>query len=166
MAFKNPVTAIIERLKAKAKQPSKAGHDWISFAKGVVEVSSALGLSSEVAQMTLFGLIATGEIPASDKKDLIDIDRCTIAELSKLAFVSAGELRNWLREQSTSPLSNRDAVIAEKLRAGDVPGRNIPWKQFCDDVRNQCNARRSKGRPVFGFEDKQIQRAVKALKQR
>ena len=153
---------ILATVKAGTKTP-----DWLSFGKAVGEVANTLGLPHEVAQATLFGLIAIGDIRAGDVKgNVIDIDDCTIGELGgKPAFVDWGGLRDWLRKHSTVPTSDRVAVIKEMLRDGDIPGRNVEWKPFYDEVRNRCGGWH-KGRPARGFSDKQIWRDVKALQQR
>jgi hypothetical protein len=159
-------SAIIERLKSNAKRPIKAAYQWIRFAKASGEIAEALSCTHEIAQMTLFGLVATGNVRALDAaKHFIDLDECTIAELEgKPAYIAADELRDWLKGCSTAPLPNRrNAVIAQKLDRGEFPGRNVAWKKFCDGVRNECNGWRSKGRPAHGFSDKQIQRAVKEI---
>jgi hypothetical protein len=165
MASTKPLTAIVERLKAKAKLPNEADHDWIKFPRAVTEVIEAFGICSEAASMMLFGLIATGQVRALDNhQGFIDLDDCTIADLEgKPRFISANQLRSWLRQWSAVPTADRDRVIAEKLRAGEIPGRSIPWKEFCDDVRNKCNGWRGKGKPDWGFGDKQIRRIVSDL---
>jgi hypothetical protein len=155
-------------VRRMTKRPNTVRYDWINIAQAVSEIAKALNLPSEIAQVTLFGLIATGTIPASDVKGLIDIDQCTIADLEgRPAFVEAGRLRNWLRDYSKAPLPNRlDAVIAEKLQAGSVPGRNVDWKPFCDNVRDECNGwivTGGKRKANKGFGDKTIQRRVKYL---
>jgi hypothetical protein len=165
MASTKPVTAIVERLKAKARRPNKADHDWVKYPTAVTEVVEAFGISSEAASMMLFGLIATGQVRALDNhQEFIDLDDCTIAELEgKPKFVRADEFRNWLREWSAVPTADRDRVIADKLRSGEFPGRNTTWKKFCDEVRNKCNGWRAKGKPAWGFGDKQIRRIVSDL---
>jgi hypothetical protein len=165
MASTKPITSIVERLKAKVKQPSKADHDWIKFAQAVTEVIEAFGLPGDAASVMLFGLIATGQVRALDKAgQFIDLDSCTIAELEgKPKSVSANELRGWLREWSAAPTTDRARVIADKLRSGEIPGRNITWKEFCDDVRSKCNGWRDKGKPNWGFGDKQIKRICNHL---
>ena len=161
------LTAIIERLKPNAK--GSAEYDWISFAKAVSEVAEALSIPHEVAQMTLVGLIATGDISASNAKGLIDLDETTIAEL-RIDQAAAGELRGWLREHSKAPLvGQRDFVIAKLLRNGAVPARSVTWKEFCDKVRNECNGWQGKGAkrmPAWGFDHKTIQRQVAKLTRR
>ena len=83
-------------LKGKAKPRSKADYEWINIANAVGETAKALNLPSEIASDTLWP-VANGEIRASDKTDLIDLDECTIAELQgRPAFVVADELREWL----------------------------------------------------------------------
>jgi hypothetical protein len=166
MASYKRLTEELERLKA-SKLFNKADHDWIKFTEAVDEIVEAFGICSEAASKTLFGLIATGLVRALDKAEqVIDLDECTIAELEgKPKFVSASQLRSWLREWSAAPTGDRMRVIEAKLRSGQIPGRNIPWKQFCNDVRNDCNARLdAKGRPALGFSDKQIQRTVNGLR--
>jgi hypothetical protein len=79
------------------------------------------------------------------------------------------DLRDWLRKQSPVPLSGRqrEAVIAEMLRSGDNPPRNISWKEFCVKVRDQCNGwiNKAKDKAALGYSLKQIQRAVKDLRE-
>ena len=162
------LTAIFERMRPSTK--GRADYDWISFAKAVREVADALSIPSEVAQMTLFGLIATGDIPASNGKGLIiDLDETTIAEL-RINQVAADELRTWLREHSTVPVvGQRDFVIGKLLRNGTVPARSVSWKEFSDKVRNECNGWQGKGtkrKPAWGFDNKTIQRQVAKLTQR
>src|SRR5262245_2969195 len=114
---------LVERLKADAK--SKADPDWISFNQAEDELAKAFGLSNDVASMTLFGLIATGLLPAADtSRRLIDLDTTTIVELDhKPAFVSEGDLRHWLRDQSDVPTNKLDLVIKKFLRSGKAPWR-------------------------------------------
>jgi|SRR6516164_7895114 hypothetical protein len=162
---------LVERLKANAKPPRKADHNWITFAAAVGDIAEALSLRSEVAEAILFGLVATGDIRAQDHDDeIIDLNECTIAELSgKPVYVSENELKDWLRKYSAAPTKDRDRVITERLQIGLRPPRNIPWKRFYDDIRSACNGWQGKGdkrKPAWGFSDKQIQRAVKALGQR
>jgi hypothetical protein len=165
MASTKPITAIVERLKAKAKPPNKTDYEWIKFTKAAAEIQEAFGTCPEAAQMTLFGLIATGQVRALDKAEqFIDLDDCTIAELEgKPKFVRADQLRDLLREWSPVPTADRDRVIAEKLRSNQIPGGNTPWKKFCDEVRDKCNGWRAKGEPEWGFSQKQIHRSVNKL---
>jgi hypothetical protein len=116
--------------------------------------------------MTLYGLCATGNVGSvTDELEIIDGEECTIEELEgSLAFVSASDVRHWLTEWSPAPQPlKRDAVIEAKLQAGAIPGRNIPWKKFCDEIRDECNGWGAKGKPAWGFSNKQIQRHVKDL---
>ena len=41
----------------------------------------------------------------------------------------------WLSQQAGC----RDAAIRRLLAEGVIPPTNIPWKQFCDRVRDECN---------------------------
>jgi hypothetical protein len=102
-------------------------------------------------------LIATERIRARD----LDLAGCKLADLEQAEFVSGSDLAEWL----PPPLNERDARIAKLVRDGANPPRTQPWKDFCNEVRDQCRAGwRAKGKPAWGFSDKQIQRAVKALK--
>jgi hypothetical protein len=88
MASTKPVTAIVERLKAKAKLPNEADHDWIKFPRAVTEVIEAFGICSEAASMMLFGLIATGQVRALDNhQGFIDLDDCAIADCPPSALM-------------------------------------------------------------------------------
>jgi|SRR5215510_1598524 len=165
MVNKQFVTTLVKRLTK-----AKADHDWIGFASAVNEVIDALNVPSEVAQKTLFGLIASGEVPARNRKDAIDLDETTIAELTKIDQVAVDELGAWLRKHSTLPIAGqRDFVIGKLLRNGVVPTRSVSWKEFGDKVRNECNGWQGKGakrKPAWGFDNKTIQRQVAKLQQR
>jgi hypothetical protein len=158
------------KLNAKRRPRTKADFEWIGQSVAWAELTHAFNLPTAVAAMLLDGLVATGVVRALDGDGvLIDPEDCTIADLEgKAASVAANELRNWLREHSTLPQgSQARRVIARKLREGINPPRTIPWKSFCNDVRNECNGwvgHGAKRRPAHGFSDKQIQRGVKDLK--
>jgi hypothetical protein len=157
----------LERLRA-LKPQTKADLEWVSYSVADSELAQALSLPNDVALTLLCGLIATGNVRALNKdRELIDLGDCTIAELEgKPAFVAADDLRDWLHEHSTLP-SDRDRLIAQKLRAGINPPRTIPWKPFCNDIRDGCGGwigNGTKRKPAHGFSDKQIQRAVKDLR--
>lgn len=54
-------------------------------------------------------------------------------------------------------------AVQTRLHRGEMPGRNSPWKTFCDNVRDDCDGW-SKGRkPMRGYGDKTIGRIVKDL---
>ena len=158
----------LERLKRMGEW--KPEHEWISHVVAQDELAQAFTLPSAVAAMMLDGLIATGNVRARDKNDdLIDLDECSIGGLEgKAELVAANELRDWLRVHSTLPQGSQiRRVITRKLREGFNPPRTIPWKSFCNDVRNECNGwvgNGAKRRPAHGFGDKQIQRAVNGLR--
>jgi hypothetical protein len=160
----------MELLRAKGRPRTKADFEWISQVVAQDELAQAFTLPSAVAAMLLDGLIATGNVRARDmNEELIDLDECTIAQLEgKAELVAANELRDWVREHSTLPQgSQARRVITRKLREGINPPRTIPWKSFCNDVRNECNGwvgNGAKRRPAHGFSDKQIQRAVNDLR--
>jgi hypothetical protein len=165
MNSKNPIEAIVEHgMRKYANRGDKAAHRWISISTALTEVRGAFGISAGAAEVMLNGLVATGNVLALDEaEEVIDLDECRITELEeKPRWISATELRDWLREHSVRPMADRDRVIAEKLRSGQVPGRNIDWKAFCDDVRDKCNGwlSKSKGTTAWGFGDKQIKRIV------
>jgi hypothetical protein len=155
--MKGDMASIIERLKRRKATPKPA--DWIRVAHGVDEIVNALSIPSAVAQITLIGLIATGNVRMRD----LDPEDCKLADVERAEFVSATDIAEWLREYA-APLKERDAVIAKLIRNGANPPRTHSWKDFSNDVRNQCDGWRAKGKPAWGFGDRQIQRAVKALK--
>jgi hypothetical protein len=77
----------------------------------------------------LYGLCATGNVRCSNKKlQVLDPDDYMIADFEgEPAYVAASDVRHWLAQWSKAPLANiLDAVIAEKLQAGVVPGRIVP----------------------------------------
>jgi|SRR6516164_991483 len=168
-----PSAALMQRLRAPRRPRTKADIEWIGEGVAWDDLAKAFNLPSDVASMLLHGLVATGTVHALGKDgELIDLDQCTIADLEgKVKSVSVDELRDWISEHSALPEGpeGRDRVIAQKLSAGVVPPRTISWKTFCDDVRNECRGWIGNGatrKPALGFGDKQIQRAVKNLKQR
>jgi hypothetical protein len=117
--------------------------------------------------MALSGLCATGNMrSADDMHKIIDAEDIKVSDLfSTLAYVDAVDVRHHISEWSTKPQPNHlNGVIVTKLRSGQVPGRNITWKEFCDDVRNASNGWRAKGQAAWGFSDKQIQRKVRYLR--
>jgi len=157
---------LTERLRAIGRPRTKADFEWIGSGVAWDELAKAFSLPSEVASMLLHGLVASGTVHALDGDEkLIDLDDCTIADLEgRVKSVSVDELGDWIVGASSRPQRNhRNRVIVGKLQSGDVPGRNVPWKKFCDDVRNLCNGWGAKGRPATGFSNKQIQRAVNDL---
>ena len=168
MQDRSKAQAIVKPLIAKAKQPNKAGPDWISFDQAVGEVLNAFRLPNEAATMMLYGLIETNNVGVGDRKQ--HIEEFTIAELEgKIAFVNGGDLKDWLRQTSSMPLLNRrDAVIKRMLGEDKVPGRGgtMKWKPFEDQVRNECNGWvGKKRRPAPGFDHRTFQRSVAKLRQ-
>jgi hypothetical protein len=150
-------SAIVKRLtKGRGK------HEWISFAQGFSQVAVGLGLSHEVAEMVLYGLVATGLVAAD-----IDIDEATIADLGhKPVRVSADDVRDWLRQHSNVPTGKLNTVITRLLSEGISPPLNIEWKPYCDLVRNTLGGKRigKAGRPTIS--DRTITRHTKALQDR
>jgi hypothetical protein len=69
----------------------------------------------------------------------------------------------WLSQQAGC----RDAAIRRLLAEGVIPPTNIPWEQFCDRVRDECNGWMGEGRtrtPSWGFNDRTIRDAVGRVK--
>jgi len=98
----------------------------LTFSEAATEIAQALNIKREAAEMTLYGLCATGNVGSvTDELEIIDGEECTIEELEgSLAFVSASDVRHWLTEWSPAPQPlKRDAVIEAKLQAGAIPGR-------------------------------------------
>jgi hypothetical protein len=60
--------------------------------------------------------------------------------------------------------SRREAVIAAMIAEGVIPPDTIEWKEFYKRVRDECNGWRGKGKPAWGFGDKQIKRIVGDLR--
>jgi hypothetical protein len=159
------------KLNRVRRPRTKADFEWIGQSIAWAELTQAFNLSNDVAAMLLDGLIATGNVRALDRDgELIDIDNCPVADLEgKAKSIAANELRDWISAHSTLPQGPqaRDRLIAQKLGEGINPPRNIPWKKFCDDIRDGCGGwivTDGKRVPTRGFSDKQIQRAVKDLK--
>jgi hypothetical protein len=139
------------------------GKQALGFDEAATVIAQALAIPHQAAGMLLYGLAATGNVRTlDDELDPIDEDKCTISELGgSIAYVSAEDIRRWLGDWSVvSQPSHRETVIAAMLP------RTVPWKQFCNDVRNACRGWKAKGKPALGFGDKQIQRIVKNLRQR
>jgi hypothetical protein len=149
------MASIVERLKRR-KANAKPDPDWLTVNEAIRVLAKALIIPDEVAQFTLIGLIATERIRTRD----LDLGGCKLAELEQAEFVSGSDLAEWL----PPPPNERDVVIATLVRGGANPPRTGPWKDFCDQVRNQCRSGWLGKRPGHGFTDKQIQRAVKALR--
>jgi hypothetical protein len=161
----------MELLRAKGRPRTKADFEWINRVVARDELAQAFNLPSAAAAMLLHGLIATGNVRVlGNDNELIDIDNCAIADLEgKAASVAGDELRDWINAHSTLPQGpqGRDRLIAQKLQDGINPPRTIPWKQFCDGVRDECGGwivTGGKRVPARGFSDKQIQRAVNDLR--
>ena len=55
--------------------------------------------------------------------------------LSGLRAEGIADVDAWLSQQAGC----RDAAIRRLLAGGVIPPTNIPWKQFCDRVRDECN---------------------------
>jgi hypothetical protein len=156
-----------KKTKAKASDTS-----FLSFTKAAEEIAEALNVCNEMAEMTLYGLCATGNIRSfNDQREPIDFDECTIDAFGRgpPANVAADDVKDTLAEWSPGPQSStmRDIAIAAKLRAGMKPGRGVSWKVFCDEIRNECNGwlDERKTKAAWSFENKTIQRKVKDLRQ-
>jgi hypothetical protein len=69
----------------------------------------------------------------------------------------------WLSQQAGC----RDAAIRRLLAEGVIPPTNIPWNQFCDRVRDECNGWIGEGpgrTAAWGFNDRTIRDAVGRVK--
>jgi hypothetical protein len=130
------------------------------------EIVKALGITRETALMVLYGLCATANLRCfTADRQIIDTDQGPLVIEGKIAFVEADDIRHWLLQSSQAPLTDqREIVIAELLASDQLPGENIEWKPFCDLVRDRCNGWRKRGKPTWGFGDKQIKRVVKTLR--
>jgi hypothetical protein len=152
-------------------KPSPVG-EWITLNIAIGKVAEALSFHEDLAEAILFGLIANQDLRVGDAKgELIDTDQASISDVrSKLTYIAYSDLQHWLREHAKLPLvKDRDNVIAALLTEGKIPGSNIAWKDFDDEVRDLCNGWLGKGakrRPARGFDHRTIQRSVKARLER
>jgi hypothetical protein len=127
------------------------------------DIAKALNVPRTIAEMILYGLVATNAVQAcNEKSDLIDGDECTLVDLDgRLEWLDADELREWLRNNAGAPLhGQRDREIAKRLP------RTVPWDEFCDGVRDACNGWvvvKKKRKPALRFGDKQIKRIASAM---
>jgi hypothetical protein len=144
------------------KLKRKTSSSWLAFSSACREIKSALYVEDEVAAMILQGLVATGNVHAcDDAQQLVDLDECTITEYeNRVAFVEVDDLRYWLSRCTRAPQPALiDAEIAKRRP------RRVPWKQFCNEVRDACNGWQRPGKPALGFSTKQIQRRYNSLVQ-
>jgi hypothetical protein len=159
MKSNSRLAGMIEALKSKPElEPT-----WLPFSGGTAEIGESLGLPHEAASMLLYGLCATGNVRClNDQGEFVDEDECTIRAFGgEAAFVAAEDVRAWLAEWSDALQPSRlRAEIAQRLKAGDVPGRNIPWKQFEQEVRTACKAKPR----TRGFDHRTFQRIVRELR--
>jgi hypothetical protein len=125
------------------KPNGKRRQNWVSFHNGVAEITDTMRIPNEAASMLLYGLCATGNVRClNDQLDFIDPDECTLTEFSAAgAFIAVNDLRHFLAEWSSAPQPSLINVeIAKRLP------RRIPWKQFCNEIRDACNGWRGPGK--------------------
>jgi hypothetical protein len=147
-----------------ARGPDTSPALMLSWRDAETEIVKALCITRETALMVLYGLCATANLRCfTAQRELIDTDHGPFE--GKIAFVAADDIRHWLLQSRRAPLARqRDIVIAELLASDQLPGDNIEWKVFGDLVRDECNGWRKRGKPAWGFGDKQIKRVVKTLR--
>jgi hypothetical protein len=140
---------------------AKAEPDWITFEEAESEIAKAFALSAEAPMMMLFGLIAIGRVRAADHKQRV-IDNSE----RKPEFISEGDLRHWLRDQSDVPTNKLDLVISKLIKSGLAPwrGGNIRAKEFCDRVRDKLGGRWVGKAGKQTVTDRHIRRRIKALR--
>jgi hypothetical protein len=158
---KTKVAALIAGLKPSPPGPR------ITFDKGASEIAEALQIPYAAAEITLYGLCATGDVRWIDVSGaMVEEDELTVANFSgKPALIDIDDVRACLVEWSPDPQpKRRGQVISTLLAEGRNPPRNIKWKPFCDLVRDKCNGWFEPGKPAPSFGDRQIQRAVKDLR--
>jgi hypothetical protein len=137
----------------------------LKFDEAATEIAHALKINYEAASMTLYGLCATGCVGrVDDQGDIVDEDTCTIADFARKPFhVVASDVRSFLTNWSSDPLSSKRDQVIRALLAEFNPPRKLNWKAFCNRVRDDCNGWVD-SRPALGFSDKTIQRLVKDLR--
>jgi hypothetical protein len=150
--------------------------DWISFYTAADEIEEQLGVSQALARKKLRQacadqLITTMKAPLDPDPmpfefwvrvaphewrernvdyDGPDKDGCRIE-----VMIYEADYRSWIEP---APQSNREAAITKRLRAG-VPGRDVPWKLFCNDVRKDCGASIT----TRGFTDETIENITREI---
>jgi hypothetical protein len=157
----------------------------IGFYLAAEEIRGRLGLSRGAAEKKLRELCASGEVrswkqpytivrgePQGEgpperivpsewrtvEVDLaIDADGC-----ENFVNVSKEDFEYWLT--GIKAMSQRDAAILKRLRAGERPPK-VPWKKFCNAIRTDAGGS-TNGRLARGFSDKQIRRTVEKLDMR
>jgi hypothetical protein len=147
--------------------PKKSNPKALPFDQAVEELVSALALPYGAALALLCGLCATEEVSCFTKDPhwrQIDPDKEPMGNAARPLLVNEDDFRDWMRRHCQVS-SSRDDEITRRLRANEVPGENISWKEFCDGVRDRCGGWIKKGKPNRGFSDKQIQRMVRELRQ-
>jgi hypothetical protein len=145
------------------KPNGKHKRNWVAFHNGVAEITDTMRIPNEAASMLLYGLCATGNVRClNDQDEFIDPDECTLTDFNgEAAFIAASDVQHFLAEWSSAP----QPLLINVEIAKRLP-RRIPWKQFCNEIRDACNGWRAPGQPAWGFGDKQIQRSVKDLQAR
>jgi hypothetical protein len=154
--------------------------EWITFYDASHEVEQTFGISRAAAQKRLRQacadqLITSKKAPYEKDAGLFPIefwspvapgewrqrevdydgpdkDRCEIA-----VMLRETDYRYWLKQQC-APQSDRDAAIAKRL-SKHIPGRDMPWKRFCDDIRKDCGASPT----TRGFSDETIENITRQL---
>jgi hypothetical protein len=149
--------------------------DWLSFYTAASEIEQQHRISGAEAQKKLRTacreeLIRTRKAPTDDgfllpfefwtrvapsewsrqvDYDGPDKDGCAIE-----VMIFEPDFRSWFGQ----PQSDRDAAIAKRLRKG-VPGKDVAWKSFCDDIRRDCEASMN----TRGFSDETIENITRKI---
>ena len=132
--------------------------DWLPFYSAAGEMEQRNGMSraqarKQVRQACADQLITSMKAPCDDGHRLpfefwkriapkewrereVDYDEQDAEGCEIEVMIFEPDFRSWI-EQQCAPQSDRDAVIAKRLRKG-LPGRDVSWKVFCDGVRKDC----------------------------
>jgi hypothetical protein len=167
MPRKATITPEARKAALEILNRSPAGDEtqWLYFDDAVAALARELTQPYAVAQALMCGLCATGEIRCASKGYVfIDPDIEPMGGAARPCHISKTDFGDWLHENNLIS-STRDDEIRRRLRAGERPGQNTPWKEFCGGVRERCRGWKKKGVPTRGFGDKQIQRIVDAIRQ-
>jgi hypothetical protein len=154
--------------------------DWVTFYPAADVVAQRLGVSRTLARKQLREVCATGLVetmkapcdpnrmprefwtrvaPGAWREREVDYDGPDNDGCKIVVMIREADFRDWLDKKiGTQSDRQRDAVIERYLKKG-CPGKDVPWKPFCDGVRKECGATPR----TRGFSDETIERIARKL---